>query len=192
MSVIAYDWCFEDVSAVIDMCPFCSMSCATCWSFEVDHLFSGQSVLWNQRAIAYPLLLNQKIAAMHWSEPKSYNKPFVLLQYQNFDFRAQWSGYQNSFCQSRLLTATHQPCSLSLNVQVMILAGSSWFFNHASTSVDGCYLYIIIHYGMSQGDWRIRSVSRGGRPDGESFNAIDTYTYSKIHTNSPYVCPRMC
>ena len=49
-------------------------------SFEVNHLYSGQSVLWDQRgATACPLFLNQKIAVMHWSEPKSYNKLFVLL-----------------------------------------------------------------------------------------------------------------
>ena len=61
----------------------------------------------------------------------------------------------------------------------MTLLGSSGFFNLASASVDGCYLYIIIHYGMLQRDWRIRSMPRGGMPDAESFKAIDTYTYSK-------------
>ena len=39
---------------------------------------SGKSVLWDQRAITYSLLLNPKIAVMHWSDPKSYNEPFVL------------------------------------------------------------------------------------------------------------------
>ena len=67
-----------------------------------------------------------------------------------------------------------------------------WFFNLASMSVDGCYLYIIIHHGMSQRDCRIRLVPRGGRPDPESFKVVDTYTYRKNHTNSPYVCPRVC
>ena len=73
----------------------------------------------------------------------------------------------------------------------MILAGSSAFFNHASASVDGCYFYIIIHSGMSQRDWGIRSVPMGGRPGPESFKAIDTYTISKNHTNSPYIHPRI-
>ena len=36
--MIAHDGCFEDVSAVIDMCPLCIMLCAKCWSFEVYHL----------------------------------------------------------------------------------------------------------------------------------------------------------
>ena len=31
------------------------------------------------------------------------------------------------------------------------------------------------------------SVPSGGRSDPESFKAIDTYTYIKNHTNSPYV-----
>ena len=162
---IAHYGCFEDISAVIDMCPFCSVSHAAYLSFKVDFLFSGLSVLWEQRTITCPLFFNQKIAVMHWSEPKSYNNPFVLLHSQDFGFRGYWSGYRNPFSQSRLLTVTLQPCSLLFNVQVMILAGSSRFFNLASTSVDGCYLYIMIHYGMSQRDWGIRLVSRDGRPD---------------------------
>ena len=74
----------------------------------------------------------------------------------------------------------------------MIHVGSSEFFNHASTSVDGCYLYIIMHYGMLQRDCGIRSVPRDGRADPESVKAIDTYTYSENHTNSPHVCSRVC
>ena len=82
--MIVHYGCFEDVSAVIDVCPLCSVSHAACLSFEVYHLYSGQSVLWDQRAIACPLFLNQEIAVMHWLEPKSYNKPFVLLHSQDF------------------------------------------------------------------------------------------------------------
>ena len=72
--MIAHYGCFEDVSAVIGMCPPCSVLHAACLSFEVDHLFSGQSVLWDQRVTACslfltPIFLTQKIAAMHWSEP---------------------------------------------------------------------------------------------------------------------------
>ena len=191
MSIIAHDGCFEDVSAVIDTCPLCSMPHSTCWSFKLDHLFSGQSVLWDQRAIVYPLFLNPKIAVMHWSKPKSYNKLFVLLSLLYFGFRAHWSCYRNSFCQSRFLTATLRPCSLLFNAYVMILVESSGFFNHASAYVDGCYLYIIIHYGMLQSDWGIRSVPRCWRPDPESLKAIDTYIYNKKHTNRLYLCPRM-
>ena len=69
----------------------------------------------------------------------------------------------------------------------MIPMGSSGFFNLVSTSVDGCYLYIIIDYGMSQRDLGIMSGPMGP----ESFKAIDTYTYSKNYNNSPYECARM-
>ena len=36
---------FEDVCAVIGMCPLCSVLHAACLSFEVDHLFSSQSAM---------------------------------------------------------------------------------------------------------------------------------------------------
>ena len=75
---------------------------------------------------------------------------------------------------------TIQPFKLLFNTQVMILVGSSGFFNLASASVDGCYLDIIIHYDILQRDWGIRSAPRDGRPDPESFKAIVTYTYRKI------------
>ena len=52
MAKIAHYGCFEDLSAVIDMCPLCSVLCAACLSFQVDHLFSGHSVLWDQRITA--------------------------------------------------------------------------------------------------------------------------------------------
>ena len=83
-----------------------------------------------------------KIAVKHWSEPRSYNEPFELLHSWDLGFWGQWSGYKNSFCQSRLLIITLLPCSLPFNAQVMILVGSSGFFNNASTSADGCYLYM--------------------------------------------------
>ena len=57
--------------------------------FEDDYLFSGQSVLWNQMgATACPLFLTKKTAIMHWSEPKFYNKLFLLLHSWDFGF---WS-----------------------------------------------------------------------------------------------------
>ena len=92
-----------------------------------------------------------------------------LLCSQDFGFRGQTSRYSNSFCQSRFLTATHWPFSLPFNVQAMIPVRSYGFFNLASTSADGCYLYIIIHYGMSWRDWRTRLVPVGGRPDPKIF-----------------------
>ena len=79
----------EDVSTVIDACPPCSVLSAACLCFEVDHLFSGQSLLWDQRVTGCSLFLTQKIVVMHWSEPKSYNKLFELFHSCNFDIRGQ-------------------------------------------------------------------------------------------------------
>ena len=59
--------------------------------------------------------------------------------------------------------------------QIMIPVGSDWLLSLACLPVDGWYLYIIIHYGMSQREWGIRLAPRAGRPDPE-FKAIDTYT----------------
>ena len=92
--MIAHYGCFEDVSAVIDVCPPCNVSHAACSSFEVDHLFSGHSVPWDQWVTVCllfltPLFLTQNIAVIHWSEPKSYNKPFELLHSQDFGFKGQ-------------------------------------------------------------------------------------------------------
>ena len=55
--MIAHYGCFKDESAVIDVCPPFSVSHAVCLSFEVDHLFSDQSVLWNQRVTVLLLFL---------------------------------------------------------------------------------------------------------------------------------------
>ena len=195
--MIAHYGCFEDVSAVIDTCPPCSVSHAACLSFELDHLFSGQSVLWDQRVNALPLtplfLTQKKLSCTGQNlslttSHLSYCIPLILASVANDP------DIGTPFAESRLLTATLWPFSLPFNVQVLIPVGSYGFVNLTSPSVDGCYLYIIIHYGMLQRDWGIRSVPRGGRPDPESFKVIDTYTYSKNHTNSPYspyVCPRM-
>ena len=79
------------------------------------------------------------------------------------------------------------PFSLPFNVQVMTPVGFYWFFNFASVSIVGCYLYIIIHYDMSLRDCRKGLVPKGGRPDPELFKAIDTYAYIKKYTNNPYV-----
>ena len=50
--MIAHYGCFADVSLVIDAFPPCSVLHAACLSFEVDHIFSGQSVLLDQRLTA--------------------------------------------------------------------------------------------------------------------------------------------
>ena len=65
------------------------------FSFEVDHPFSGQSMLCDQWGYCCPLFLTPliflliKIVVMHWSEPKSYNKLFELLCSQDSGFRGQ-------------------------------------------------------------------------------------------------------
>ena len=70
---------------------------------------------------------------------------------------------------------TLQSFSLPFHAQVMIPVGFYGLFSLVSTPVEGCYLYIIIHYGMSQRDWGIRTVPRAGMPDPE-FKTTDTYT----------------
>ena len=84
--MIAHYGCFKDVSAVIDMCPLCSALCAECFKlivYLVANLCYGI-----KGATACPLFLTQKIAVMHWSEPKSYNKPFELLHSLDLALRA--------------------------------------------------------------------------------------------------------
>ena len=55
--MIAHYGCSEDVSTVIDFCPPCNVSIAGCLSFEVNNLFSGPYVPWDQRVIACSLFL---------------------------------------------------------------------------------------------------------------------------------------
>ena len=70
-AMIAHYGCIEDESAVIDTFPPCSVLNAACLSFEVDHLFSGQSALWDQRdsafIVSHSIVFSlRKIAVMHW------------------------------------------------------------------------------------------------------------------------------
>ena len=51
--MIAHYGCLEVESAVIDVFPPCSVLCAASLSFDINHLFSGQSVLWDQRVTAF-------------------------------------------------------------------------------------------------------------------------------------------
>ena len=149
-------------------------------AFKVDCPFGGQSVAWDQRGCCCLLFLTplifllQKIAIMHWFALKSYNRPFELLHSWDFGCRGQWLGYRTPFAKGGCLQWL---CGISSLIQC---AGNGscrvyGVFSLASASVDGCYLYIIIHYGRSQRDWGIRLVPRAGRPDPE-FKAIDTYT----------------
>ena len=56
---------FEYVSAVIDAYPPCIVLCAACLSFEVDHLFSTQSVLWAKRVTAFSMFLTLSENSFH-------------------------------------------------------------------------------------------------------------------------------
>ena len=143
--MIAHDGYFDNLSAVIDVCSLCSMLHAHVEALKLIIYFSGQSVPWDPRAIAYPLFLSTKVAVMYWSDPRSYIELVCLSCSLDFGFRGKCSSYRNSLCQSRLLTVTLQPCSFLFKAWVMILLGSSGFFTHASPSVDG---HIIIHFGM--------------------------------------------
>ena len=75
------------VPFVVCHMPHVEVLIITCVSLKLLIYSSGQSVLWDQRAIVYPLLLNQQLAVIHWSEPKSYNKQFVLLHSKDFGIR---------------------------------------------------------------------------------------------------------
>ena len=71
--MITHYGCFEGESAVIDTCPPLSVLHAACLSFEVDHLFSSQSVPWNQKVTACllfltPLFPHSGTVITHWSE----------------------------------------------------------------------------------------------------------------------------
>ena len=68
--MIAHYGCFEDESAVIDTCPPCNVSHAACLSFEADHLYSCQPVLWDQRVttfiVSHSIVFSlRKIAVMY-------------------------------------------------------------------------------------------------------------------------------
>ena len=147
------------VSFVVCCMPHVEVLIIICVSFKLIAYSSGQSVLWDQRAIAYPLCSSiQKYLSCTGQIPSLTMNHICLLHSLDFGFRGQWSGYRDSFWKVRLLTMTIQPCILSFNVQDMTLVGPSGFFKHASASVDGCCLYIIIHYGMLQWDWGIGFV----------------------------------
>ena len=60
--MVAHYGCFEDVSAVIDACPSCSVSCAGCLSFEVDLLCSSQSVPLDQSYCLFIVPVNPAIS----------------------------------------------------------------------------------------------------------------------------------
>ena len=122
----------------------------------------------------------------------SLSQLFILIAFPRFWFYGQWSSWGNCFWVNGLLTMTLWPHSLPFHVQVMILMDSYGFFNQASTSVVGCYLYIIIHNSMSWWDWGIGLAPLCGRSAPKSLKAIDSYTYNKSHIDSLYVGLWVC
>ena len=126
--------------------------------FLVCHMLPVQALKWIihlvvnlcfgiKGATAYPLFLTQKIAVMHWSEPKSYNKPFELLCSHNFGFRH----HGHDSCG---VLWVFQPC---LCICRWVLPPHHHPLWHVTKN------------------WGIRSVPRGGRPDPQ-FKAKDPYT----------------
>ena len=192
--VLSVDDCSWWVIAVIDGCPLCSLPHVTFWSVSLKLIIysSGQSVLLDQRLLSIHCCSIRKIAVMHRSEPKSYNKPFVLHCSWDFGFRGQWSRsrYRNSFWQSRLLTMTLQPCSLLFNAQVMILQGVMGF----QPCLCICRWVLPQHHHHPL--WHVkkrpgkRVRAKGWQAWSRFFKTIDTYEYIKNSTNSPYV-PKM-
>ena len=92
--MIAHCGCFEDVTAVIDLCSSSSVLCAVCLSFEVEHLFSGKSVLWDQRVTACllfltPLFSHSENNCHTLVRTQVLQKPFELLCSQNFGVRGK-------------------------------------------------------------------------------------------------------
>ena len=87
--MVAHDGCFEDLSAVIDVFPFVV--------FHVPHVEALKWIIYsavNMCCGIKGLLLIycfsiKKLPGIYWSEPKSYNKPFVLLCSRDFGFRGQ-------------------------------------------------------------------------------------------------------
>ena len=52
--MIVHDGCFDDLSAINDTCTLCSYWVPHVETLKLIVYSSGQSVLWDQRAIAYP------------------------------------------------------------------------------------------------------------------------------------------
>ena len=120
------------------------------------------------------------LSCVMWSDLNSYNWPFILITYPDFGFGGQWSSCRKCFWQNQLLTVTLWPHSFSYPVQVMILMGSYWVFNLASTSVDGCCLYIIINNGMSWWSWGVRLAPWWGRSATKFLKVVDAHACNNI------------
>ena len=105
-------------------------------------LFSFKSINFLRDAVAGPIL--------------SLTKNYVWsLHSLDFGFCIQWSWFRSCILWCLLLLLTLCPCRFPFHRQVMILMRSynRLASNHAIASVDGCFLYIIIHNSMP---WRTK------------------------------------
>ena len=71
-----------------------------------------------------------------------------------FGFPIQWSGCRNCFWLCLLLLSTLHLCRFPFHTKVMILTRSYYRLSScAIRSVDGCFLYIIIHNSTLHRTW---------------------------------------
>ena len=178
-------WVCGWLSAVIAACLFWSVSHVTCYDW-VLMCVPLKSIVYSRdhsgccgiTGAIICLFINLKVGGMHvlkswvlqwviWS----CCIPSILVLVANDP--PAWT----VFWQDWLLTVTLWSCSLSFNALDMVLIGFYRFLNHASASLDGCCLYVIIQNGMLQWDWRVGSVPWYGRAGPEFFKAEDAYAY---------------
>ena len=187
--MIAHYGCFEDVSAVIDVYPLHSVSCAACfklWSWSsilvvnLCYGIKGSSCL---SIFSHSLPCTGQSLSLTTSH-LSYCIPGILAL-GTYDLVTGPSfpkqvAYSDSLAfQPPIQCPGHESCGV-LWVFQPCLCICRW--------VLPLHHHPLWHVSKRMG---IRLVPRGGRPGPESFKAIDTYTCSKNHTNSPFVCPRM-
>ena len=164
----------HDLSVAIDVCPLCSMSCVTCWIFEVGCLFWWSICAVGSKGYWLSTVPPPKIAVMHWSEPKSYNELVCLSHSLILALGANDLDIGTPFAKAGCLqwlsglVVSHSMCM-------------SWFLWVLQLCLHICVLPLHHHpqwhvmKGLGNKVW-----PRGDRPDSESFKARHTYTYSKI------------
>ena len=131
-------------------------------------------------------------ASCKWSDTESYNLPCVLFAFPWFGLDGKWFSWRSCFWQNWLLTVTIWPHNFQFYEHIMNLAESYCVFHLASTSVDRCCLYTIIHNGLSwwrwslgSALWRCRSLPK------KIVKAIDYHAFNKYWTKKSHVGPPM-
>ena len=82
-----------------------------------------------------------------------WQKLCAFLRPLDFGWFTQWSLSRDCKWLWLQLMVTLRPCRYMLYSQAMILVRSGRLGGLAFTSVDGCYIYIIIHYCISHVTW---------------------------------------